>query len=217
MLTLYGNPASRANRVRWLLLECQAPFREREVEFGPGGTRSPEFLALNPNGHIPVLVDGDEVIVESVAICLYVARRYGGPLFPADWGQAARAYQWPIWALSELDRPLESAGAHHSWLPAAQRSAQQASAARAKLAHPLQILQNELEERPYLAGPTFSVADIVVAEMMTASKAAGLDLGEFPAIRRWLVKCLSRPAARLALPEDALSDVVGQGAPAPVS
>lgn len=217
MLTLYGNPASRANRVRWLLLESQTPFCEREVDLGPNGTRSPQFLALNPNGHIPVLVDDDQVVVESVAICFYVARRYGGTLFPADWGEAARAYQWPIWALTELDRSLEIAGAHHSWLPPEQRRAEQAAAARARLAGPLQILQNELEERPYLAGAAFSVADIVVAEMMTASTAAGLDLGAFPAVRRWLVKCLSRPAARQALPDDALSDITGQAAPSPVS
>jgi len=77
MIKLYGIPASRAFRPLWMLEELGLAYENVPVNFADGGTRSAEFLTLNPNGHIPVLVDGEVVLWESMAISLYLARKYG--------------------------------------------------------------------------------------------------------------------------------------------
>ena len=84
MIKLYGIPASRAFRVRWMLEELGVAYQNVPTNFATGETRTAEFLKLNPNGHIPVLVDGETVLWESMAINLYLARAYGGGLWPAS-------------------------------------------------------------------------------------------------------------------------------------
>src|SRR5438093_255406 len=81
MIMLYGVPRSRTMRPLWMLEELGVPYENKPVSF-LGESRSPEFLRLNPNGHIPVLRDDDVVIWESMAINLYLARKYGKGLWP---------------------------------------------------------------------------------------------------------------------------------------
>lgn len=76
MIKLYGNPYSRANRVRWALEEMGTAYEEEKISLGPDGTRSARFLKINPNGRIPVIDDSGLVLFESVPICLYLAKKY---------------------------------------------------------------------------------------------------------------------------------------------
>ena len=80
MVKLYGVPRSRAMRSLWMLEEVGVPYENVKTMFGPTGSRTPEFLRINPNGHIPAMVDGDLVLWESLAINLYLARKYGKAL-----------------------------------------------------------------------------------------------------------------------------------------
>ena len=105
MIKLYGVPASRAFRALWMLRELGLEFENVPTSFANGGTRSAEFLKLNPNGHIPVLVDGSTVLWESMAINLYLARQYGaGSLWPATVADEGRAFQWSFWVMTEVDK-----------------------------------------------------------------------------------------------------------------
>lgn len=194
MITLYGIPASRAFRCLWMLRELGLEFTHVPTHFA-GGTRTAEFLKLNPNGHIPVLVDGATVLWESMAINLYLARQYGaGTLWPATVADEGRAFQWSFWAMTEVEAPLLAALMHRRVLPAEQRDAAVAAASEEKLAAPFTVLDGALRGRPHLLGAAFSVADLNVAAVLSWAKMAGLDLGRWPQLADWLQRCTARPA-----------------------
>jgi len=82
MIKLYGVPQAPAMRALWMLDELGLPYENVKVNFATGDTRKPEYLRINPNGHIPALQDGDLIIWESMAINLYLARKYDKGLWP---------------------------------------------------------------------------------------------------------------------------------------
>ena len=99
MLTLYGAMASRAHRTVWMLKELALPFVHVSTHFMDGSTHRPEFLAVNPNGRVPVIDDDGFIVFESMAINLYQAKKHGGPLAPATLREDAHATQWSFWCL----------------------------------------------------------------------------------------------------------------------
>ena len=198
MITLYGVPASRAFRSLWMLEELGLQYQNVPTHFA-GGTRTAEFLKLNPNGHIPVLVDGETVLWESMAINLYLARKYGaGTMWPATVADEGRAFQWSFWAMTEVEAPLLAVLMHRRILPKEQRDEAGAVAGETKCAGPFGVLDGALRGRSYLLGDNFTVADLNVASVMSWTVLAGLDLGKWPQVGAWLQRCLERPAAKKA-------------------
>lgn len=195
MLTLYGHPFSRAHRVMWMLKELGLPFEHVETDFLKGGTREPEFLRINPNGRVPALVDGDVTIFESMAINLYLARKYGGPTAAVGPVEEALATQWSFWVMTEIDKPQLFAAANLVLFPEDGRSAELAQIGIDKLDRPLKVLDAHLAAQPYLLGDRFTVADLNVAAPMTLIPIAGIPIDDYPNVRRWLNACLERPAA----------------------
>ena len=199
MIKLYGVPASRAFRALWMLRELGLEFENVPTSFANGGTRSAEFLKLNPNGHIPVLVDGSTVLWESMAINLYLARQYGaGSLWPATVADEGRAFQWSFWVMTEVEASLLQVLAHRRILPRDQRDEKLAVAGEAKLAGPFGVLEGALRGREYLLGGTFTVADLNVASVLTWTALASIDLGRWPQLAAWLGRCSERPACKAA-------------------
>src|SRR5258708_501291 len=103
-IKLYGIPQSRSSRCLWMLEELGAPYENVPVHF-VGDTRKPEFLRINPNGHIPALDDDGLVLFESLAINLHLARKYGAPkrLWPEAPDDQSRSIQWSFWAMTEVE------------------------------------------------------------------------------------------------------------------
>ena len=195
MIVLYGHPYSRAHRVMWMLKELALPFEHIPTAFFGGATRTPEFLAINPNGRVPVLVDDGLVLVESMAINLYLTRRYRGPLAPANAREEALATQWSFWAVTEVEKPLLLAAANLRLFPEGGRDRAQAELALAKLDRPFRVLDAHLTEQPRLLGDRFTVADLSVAALMSLVPIAGVPVTRYPALSAWLDRCLDRPAA----------------------
>ena len=194
MITLYGIPVSRAFRALWMLQELGLEYKNVPTHF-VGETRTAEFLKLNPNGHIPVLVDGETVLWESMAINLYLARKYGaGGLWPATVEDEGRAFQWSVWAMTEVEPPLLAVLMNRRVLPKEQRDEAAAAAGEAKMAGPLGVLDGALRGRAYLLGEAFSVADLNVASVLGWTMLAGMDLGKWPLAAAWLKRCTERPA-----------------------
>jgi glutathione S-transferase len=193
MIMLYGVPRSRTMRPLWMLEELGVPYENKPVTF-LGESRSPDFLRLNPNGHIPVLRDGDLVIWESMAINLYLARKYGKGLWPKTVEDEGRAFQWSVWAMTELEEPLLTALLHRGFLPENQRDPKKADDAAERFKTPLAVLDGALAGKPYLLGDAFSVADLNVAAVLCWAFLAGLDLGKAPQAQAWLGRCTGRPA-----------------------
>jgi len=179
-------------------MELGLDYEHLPIEIGEAGARAPDFLAINPNGRLPVIVDDGFVLFESLAITLYLAKKYSpGNLCPATLQGEARAWQWSFWAISEVDRGVNIWSLHAVRLPPAERDAQKREEALKVLAGPFRVLDAALAPQPYLLGDDFSVADLNVAAVI--SRAIDMDLSAVPNLKGWLTRCLDRPAARAAL------------------
>jgi glutathione S-transferase len=197
-LRIYGIARTRAFRALWMAMELGLDYEHLPIEIGEAGARAPEFLAINPNGRLPVIVDDGFVLFESLAITLYLAKKYSpGKLYPATLQDEAKAWQWSFWAISEVDRGVNIWSLHAVRLPPAERDAQKREEALKVLAPPFRVLDTALAEQPFLLGSDFTVADLNVAAVV--SRAVDMDLSAVPNLRAWLVRCLGRPAARAAL------------------
>ncbi len=205
MLTIYGVHRSRASRPIWLAREIGLPFRhvpviqtyrltQPEAEDAPLNTRSPAYLAINPNGHIPSIDDGGFVLHESLAINLYLAKRYGGALGPADIAEDGEMTMWTLWAATEVEPHSILIVYHRSSYPPEQRNPIVAQAAVGALRKPLQVLDRKLAETGYLVGGRFTVADINVAEVVRYALPAPELFEATPAVVRWMDACHARPA-----------------------
>ncbi len=204
-LRIYGVARTRAFRALWVAEELGIPYQHLPIEIGDAGARTPEFLALNPNGRLPVIVDDGFVLFESLAITLYLAKKYShAKLYPATLEAEARAWQWSFWAIAEVDRGVNIWSLHAVRLPPAERHAALREEALKVLAAPFKVLDAAVATQPYLIGDDFTVADLNVAAVI--SRALDMDLAAWPNLKAWLVRCLDRPAARVALALKAKSD-----------
>ncbi len=193
MIKLYGIPRSRTMRPLWMLEELGVPYDSVKVSFIEE-TRKPDFLKLNPNGHIPVLQDGDLVLWESLAINLYLARKYDKGLWPKTVEGEGRAFQWSLWAMTELEEPVLTTLLHRMFFPPEQRDPKKADDAAERFKTPLGVLDGALAGRPYLLGDAFTVADLNVASVLSWAPLAGLDLTSAGNVQAWLGRCTGRPA-----------------------
>ncbi|MCB1774060.1 MAG: glutathione S-transferase family protein [Gammaproteobacteria bacterium] len=200
MITLYGITQSRAFRPLWLLYELGLPFEHVKLNFRGDDIKDPTYRALNPNGRVPTLVDGDLVLWESMAINLYLARKYGtgAGLWPETVEDEGRAMQWSFWVMTEVEHPLLTVLMHSRVLPEDQRDADKASRNRGLLKAPFSVLDAALADRDYLAGDRFTVADLNVAAVLSWCKPARFGLKDYPNLSKWLDRCLDRPARRQA-------------------
>ncbi len=197
MIKLYGVPMSRAARPLWMLEELGLGYEHIQTNFTTD-VQKPDYLALNPNGHIPTLVDGDTVIWESMAINLYLARRYDQGLWPKTVEGEGHALQWSFWAVTEIEEPLLTALMNRMFLPENERDPAKAEDALERLQKPLAVLEGELEGKDYLVENRFTVADLNVASVLSWSTVAGADLSGYPRVQAWAERCSSRPAAAKA-------------------
>ena len=196
-LKIYGVARSRAARVFWMAKELGLDYEHVRVDFATGETRQPAHLALNPNGHVPVIDDDGFILWESMAINLYLAKKYGaGRLYPSLLEGEAQAWQWSLWGMTEVERPVLTAMMNRAIFPENQRDLAAADAAEKSLAAPLKALDGVLGPTLYLLGDHFTVADLNVASILAWARPAHIDMSPFPKVAEWLKNCAERPAAR---------------------
>lgn len=206
MLTLYGVARSRASRVIWLCHEIGLPFRHvpviqayrlpfPEAPDAPFNTRSPEFLALSPQGAIPVIEDEGLVLAESMACTLHLARVHGGDLGGRDAQEAALILQWSLYAATSIESDaLTIQMLHRPQADAGDRALVEDAGAR--LGRPLTLLDRHLARNGHLVGNRFTVADLNMAEVLRYAQARPGVIEDHPALRGWLAACQARPAFR---------------------
>lgn len=197
MLTIYGIPKSRAFRCIWAAEEAGLPYAIEPVTFGPD-SKAPAFLAVNPNGKIPALRDGELVLFESLAICLHIARRAGAPLH-LEGDDGARVLQWTLWAAAEIEPSAMRWAYNRFILPPEKQVPAEAVAGEQALIKSLAVLERHLEGREWLVGSAFSIADLNLAGVLLGAFSRGADLSGLPLTRAWLARCFERPAAKRAL------------------
>lgn len=208
-LKIIGISASRALRPLWAALELDLAFEHAPQTYLNGATRSPEILALNPNGHIPIVIDegqdqGRDVVVwESMACVLYLARRHGKPdgvsIAPANAREEADALRWAFWAVTSLEKDALTVLMHRLGMPEPERKPELAAAAEQRLRQPLAVLEGHLERQAqagcdYLSVERFTVADLCVASVALWIKPAHELLKAHSRVAHWLQLCTARPA-----------------------
>lgn len=205
MLTIYGVYRSRASRNIWLANELGLAFKHVPVmqlyrlkEPLPAGvvhTKSPEFLAVNPNGHIPSIDDDGVVLHESLAINLYLAKKHGGPLAPANLVEDGQMAMWSLWAAAEVEPHSINIVYHRVSNAGRPMDAAIADAAVEALRGPFAVLDQAVAGG-FVVGGRFTVADINVAEVVRYAQAAPELFESAPRVKAWLAACQARPAFR---------------------
>ena len=165
--------------------------------------KSPEYLAVNPNGRIPAIDDGGLKLCESMAINLYLAKKHDKGLWPKSLEGEAQALQWSFWAITEVEKPALAALLHRMFLPEGMRDPKLADEGEQQLQKPLKVLDEALARTGYLVGSSFTVADLNVASILSWARLARVDLSAFPHVKQWLTAALQRPAAVNAGPKRA--------------
>ncbi len=199
-MELYGIASSRARRALWTLVEAGAEFSFHKVDLAARDHRKPAFLAINPNGKVPALVDGDLTLFESGAICNYIAQKLPeAKLLPQpDTKEAALCQQWIFWVVAELEQPLWSMGKHRFALPAEQRLPQMLEVAAFEWQGPATVLADHLDGREYMIGELFTVADIMVAHTLNCARGLEVPLGS-DVTEAYLDRMIARPGFKKAL------------------
>jgi glutathione S-transferase len=194
-LKLYEFPPTRSIRVRWTLQEMQLDFDSILVNLPAREHHASEFLKINPAGKVPVLVDGELVLIESVAIVLYLADKFPDKGFtPTSLEDRGLMAQWLLFAATELEQPLWRIARHTRLYPEARRLAAEIPLARDDFRDMAKVMNAHLEDRRFVVGDTVCVADFVLA--YTLDWANELDLLEtFPRLREYLEAMYARPHA----------------------
>ena len=184
MLKILGKPTSiNVRKVLWLCEELALPYEHEAWGIGFRDTHAPEFLALNPNAQVPVIVDGEAVLWESNTICRYLAGKHGrDDLLPRDALARARVEQWMDWQGGDMNNAWRYAYMGLVRNSAAHQDAQAIAASTASWNRHMAILERQLEKSgDFAVGPAFTLADI------------GLGL----AVNRWFMTPIERPALPL--------------------
>ena len=181
MLKLYGGARSRASIVQWYMEELEIPYEFILLDMQAGEHRQPEYLALNPMGKVPTIVDGDFSLWESGAILFYLAQKSGK--MPPSVEEQATINQWILFGNSTLATGIFVEANREREMP--------------KLMTPLNQL---LEKQPFLLGDEFSVADVAVGSVLAyIPLMLKLDLSEYPAIVDYIKRLSERAAFQKAM------------------
>ncbi len=205
MLTIYGVYRSRASRNIWLAHEMGIEFRHVPViqtrrladpaaADAPLHTQSPAFLKVNPNGLIPSIEDDGVVLNELLAINLFLAKKYGGPLGPANVVEDGQMGMWSMWAATTVEPHSIQVLYNMAAKPEAERDTALAEASVAALVAPFKVLDAALADTGFLVGGRFTVADVNVAEVVRYAMPATTLFQASPRVKAWLAACHARPA-----------------------
>ena len=181
MLKLYGGARSRASIIKWYLEEISVPYEFVLLDMQAGAHLEPDFLAINPIGKVPAIVDGDLKLWESGAILLYLAQKYGK--MPASLEQQAEILQWVMFANATLGPGIFVEATRDRETP--------------RLLKPLNDI---FEKQPFLMGSEFGVADAAVGSILAyIPMMLKLDLSPYPAVLDYIKRITERSAFKSAI------------------
>jgi glutathione S-transferase len=200
-MKLYEFAPTRSIRVRWTLQELGVDFEAITVDLLAGEHRSPAFLKINPAGKLPVLVDGEMILTESVAIVLYLAEKYRDKgLIPIDAQQRAQMIRWLLFTTTELEQPLWRIARHTSLYPENKRLPGELALARDDFVAMANVLEAYMSGRKFVVGNSATVADFVLAYTLDWAKLANV-LDGLPRLEAYMEEMYARPRAPMRIKE----------------
>ena len=199
MLTIYGRTNSvNVQKVLWALAELGLSYERVDAGLQHGKNREPWYLELNPNGRVPLLVDGAFSLWESNTIVRYLCGKHDfGGLYPASPETRADAERWMDWQLSTLVPPVSTVFQNLVRAAPTDRDVRAIGQATVAAAAAIAVLDRELGRRPYVAGERFTMGDIPVgATAYRWTALPDVERRELPALRAWLERLSARAAFR---------------------
>ncbi|CDN53058.1 Glutathione S-transferase [Neorhizobium galegae bv. officinalis bv. officinalis str. HAMBI 1141] len=204
MLKIYGVYRSRATRPLWLIEELGIPFEHIPIIQGyrlpepmapgaPVNTLSPEFLSVNPMGSIPSMDDDGFVLHESLAITLYLARKYGGELGPKDIAEEGQMVQWSLFGATSIETPaLKISATIAGGRAETEEGKADIEVAARTLKRPFDVLEKHLSKNGHMVGGRFTVADINVGEVVRYAQGYAPLFDSRPALKAWIEAAQAR-------------------------
>lgn len=186
-MKLYWSDVLCPRKVCAVAKYLQSPVDYAYVELARGEHKTPDYLALNPNGKVPTLVDGTRVLWESDAIMCHLAARSDSDLWPQD-DRQIDVVRWLSWAGQEFNPVASQLYFEYVIKPRfniGEPDADAAARAQDGFRRQAAILESHLRDRRWLVGKTLTVADFAVAITLPYADVAHIPLKEFPAVRRW--------------------------------
>lgn len=197
-LTIYGIAQSRAFRTLWAARELGLSYEHVAHHYAGPEVKAAPFLAINPMGAVPAIVDDGFALFESLAINLYLARK-AGKLWPRNLQGEGLAYQWTLFAATEIEPQLGTWYAHTAYLPAEKRKPALAAEAVPMVEKRFDVLDATLTRRAWLTDDAFTIGDLNLAAALYRAPAFGL--ARWPKLADWHARCYARPAAKAAVAE----------------
>jgi glutathione S-transferase len=193
MMKLYWSPRSRSFSALWLLEETGEPYERVLTEISKGAQKSPEFLAINPMGKVPALVDGEAKLAEVAAICAYVAERTPNAKLAPPLGDVRRAkyLYWLFFAPSCIEPAMVQLATKIEMNPIA--------AGWGDAQRVFEVLDQALQKGPWILGEAFSAADIAIGAALNFAVRAFKMVPSRPSFEAYLDRCAARPAFQRAL------------------
>jgi GST-like protein len=201
MIDLYSWPTPNGHKIHIMLEECGLPYRVHAVDIGAGDQFKPEFLRISPNNKIPAIVDSEGPdgkpisLFESGAILIYLAGKTG-KLLPADVRGKYVALQWLMFQMGSVGPMFGQA--HHFRIYAPEKIQYAIDRYTNETRRLYGVMDKRLAEAPYFAGE-YSIADIAIYPWTRSHANQGVDLAEYPNVRRWYEAIEARPAVQRGL------------------
>jgi GSH-dependent disulfide-bond oxidoreductase len=202
MIDVYTAPTPNGVKVPIALEELELPYRIVRVDLGTGEQKRPEFLEISPNGRIPAIVDPDGpsgrpiAVFESGAILFYLASKTG-KFLPQDVRDRWTVMQWVMFQMGHIGPML---GQAHHFLGYAPEKIEYAMNRYRNEANRLYgVLDRRLKEVPYVAGREYTIADMAIMPWLRSYERQGVNMDDYPNVRRWFDKINERPAVKRGL------------------
>ena len=202
MIDLYTWPTPNGHKIHIMLEECKLPYAVIPVDIGAGDQFKPEFLAISPNNKMPAIVDNDGPggkpisIFESGAILLYLSAKTG-KFMPASVRGKYDVLQWLMFQMGGLGPMLGQA--HHFRVYAPEKIEYAINRYTSEAKRLYAVLDKQLSKSAFIAGKSYSIADMAIFPWTRSSTIQGIDLADYPHVKRWFDAIDARPAVKRAL------------------
>jgi glutathione S-transferase len=196
-LIFYYAPMSTATITELVLAELGVSCEKVKLDLQKGDTKKPDYLKLNPNGKVPMIVHDGTPIWESSAITMYLGETFGveRKLYPTLGPKRGEAMMWIAWTnVTAGDAVGRFARNTMEWVPAEQRNAKAGEAAKVDVANCLRILDGALEGKQFLLGTDYTLADTHVNSFTDWLRHMKIEMTPYARLNAWSQRCSARPA-----------------------
>lgn len=194
-MIVWGRDTSiNVQKVAWVLAETGLSYEQIQAGGAFGGLKEQKYLAMNPNGRVPTLIDGELTLWESNAICRYLVDTYGGNLACDGAGEKAQADMWMEWFQSTVYTAFIAMFYQTVRLPTAERDATVLNNTLEKLHNAFQIAETTLSSHPYLTGERLTLADVPFGSCLYRYFTVEIQRPNWPALEAYYARLVARPA-----------------------